>query len=130
MQLTDIATHWARSPIQALAERGWVRGYPDGRFVPDRALSRAEFAALLAPRVPNAPVKRPALAFADVPPSHWAAAVIRWVTERGWFAGYPDGSFRPNEGLSRVQALVVLANALGDRAEANLSLPPGLPLGQ
>ncbi|UBF28891.1 S-layer homology domain-containing protein [Kovacikia minuta CCNUW1] len=82
----DIQTHWAKPFVEALAARGMVRGFEDQTFRPNRAVSRAEFAALLQTAFPS-PAKRPYTPFADVPANHWAAIAIRkalrnWISVR------------------------------------------------
>lgn len=107
----DIQTHWARPFIEALAQRGIVRGFEDQTFRPNRAVSRAEFAALLQTAFPRSGT-RPYTPFTDVPPTHWAAGAIRWAFETGFLSGYPGRQFRPNESIPRVQALASLAGGL------------------
>lgn len=107
----DIQTHWARSFIEELARRGIVRGFEDQTFRPNRALTRAEFAALLFVAFPRAGT-RPYVPFGDVPANHWAVNAIRWSYETGFLSGYPGRQFRPDESMPRVQALASLAGGL------------------
>ncbi len=117
LAFSDTKTHWANACIDQLKSRSLVSGYPDGRFQPNSTITRAEFAVLMLNAFPRAEVKRPAIAFKDVPVSHWAYKAIRDAYQRGFFAGYPDGTFQPSQPIPRVQALAVLATA------ANLSVP-------
>lgn len=119
----DIRSHWARAAIEALAGRGLVHGYPDGRFRPEGTISRAEMAALMARVFPDAPAIRQAPAFADMPEDFWASTAIRWACERGFLGGDPDQTFRPFRHLSRCQALEVLVHGLG-----TLPASPGVDL--
>ncbi len=112
MQFTDIETHWAKAAILALAERKLVNGYPDGSFKPDGGLTRAEFASLTNRVFPYLPLVRPAVSFPDSQ-THWANPSIIWAYERGLFSGYPDGSFKPDQAIPRMQAVLVLATVLG-----------------
>ena len=74
---------------------------------------------LLANEVPpistNPPIvtKRQSVTFADVPSSFWGAAAIAKANSMGFIAGFPDGTFRPGQNLTRVQAIVALVNGLG-----------------
>lgn len=111
-RFSDIQSHWARPFIEALAQRGVVRGFSDGTFRPNQSISRAEFAALLRACF-TVPVKRPYVPFVDVPANHWAAAAIRWSYETGFLSGFPNREFRPQEPLPRAQALVSVVNGLG-----------------
>lgn len=115
---TDIDTHWAQSCILALAQQGIVSGYPDGRFLPDATMSRAEFTALMRKAFPNAPAIRQPIEFPDVPSSHWAYTVIQWGYARGFVSGFYDGSFQPNQPITRLQVLLVLVSA------AQVTAPP------
>ncbi|NJO81067.1 MAG: S-layer homology domain-containing protein [Cyanobacteria bacterium RM1_2_2] len=118
-QFSDINAHWAEACILALAQRGLVRGYSDGRFLPDGTITRAEFAVLMFNAFPNAPPVRPAAPFPDVPASYWAYRPVTWAYERGFFSGYPDGSFQPTQPIPRMQAVLVLVTALGLQPSAN-----------
>jgi S-layer homology domain len=112
LAFTDINSHWAKACIEQLAERNIVKGYPDGTFRPDGTVSRAEFTALVFSVFPDSLPVRPAVTFADVPPTHWAKTSVEWAYERGFLSGYPDQTFRPDIPISRVQAIAVLAAAL------------------
>jgi uncharacterized lipoprotein YddW (UPF0748 family) len=108
---SDIQTHWARSLIAALAQRGIVRGFPDQTFRPDRPVTRAEFAVLTQASF-SRPIQRPYVPFRDVPVTHWAATAIRKAFETGFLSGFPDQTFRPNDNIVRVQAIVSLVSGL------------------
>jgi hypothetical protein len=114
---SDTKNHWANTCIDQLKSQNLVSGYPDGRFQPNTTVTRAEFAVLMLNAFPNAPVKRSAIAFKDVPANYWAYKAIRDAYQREFFSGYPDGTFQPFQPIPRVQALAVLANA------ANLGVP-------
>ncbi len=107
----DIQNHWARDAIQALLNANLVRGESDGRFYPDRAMTRAQFAALIASAFSPSP-RRPALSFTDVPPSHWAAAAIQTAYRGEFLSGFPDQSFGPEGPVLRVQIWVALVYGL------------------
>jgi hypothetical protein len=107
---SDIANHWAKDCILALSQRNIVNGYPDGTFRPNLSLTRAEFAALMYAAFPDAPAQRPPVSFPDVPSSHWATQAIQWGYTRGFFSGFPDGTFQPNRPISRLQAVLVLVS--------------------
>ncbi|MBP0000348.1 MAG: DUF3370 family protein [Cyanobacteria bacterium SID2] len=112
MTFTDIASHWAQPCIEELARRNLVRGYPDLRFRPEKPLTRAEFAVLVCRAFPEAETVKPGVRFTDIPEAYWAAADIHHAAERGFFSGYPDGSFQPNRLIPRIEAIVALASHL------------------
>lgn len=109
---SDVAIHWASACITALAARGLVSGYPNGTFRPNGALTRAEFASLMTRVFTSLPEKQAAAEFRDVTGQYWASSAIAWVSQRGLFSGYGDGSFRPTQAISRVQAIIVLVQGL------------------
>lgn len=109
---TDIQSHWAQAFIQALVDRSFISGFPDGSFKPDAILTRAQFAAILAKSF-DLPAKRQPIPFNDVPSNFWGADAINKATAMGFISGYPDGTFRPGQNLTRVQAMVALVSGLG-----------------
>jgi len=109
--LVDIQGHWAEAFIRSLVARDIISGYPDGSFRPEDTITRAQYAALIANAF-DLPNRRPATTFVDVPAEFWAAEAIARATQMGFIAGFPDGSFRPGETLSRVQTVVSLVNGL------------------
>ncbi|NJN30826.1 MAG: DUF1565 domain-containing protein [Synechococcales cyanobacterium RM1_1_8] len=108
----DIQGHWAAAFIQSLIERNILSGFPDGSFRPESSLTRAEYAAVIA-KAFNQPLKRPAMDFQDVPGNFWGAQAILKANRMGFLAGFPDGTFRANQQLTRVQAIVALVSGLG-----------------
>ncbi|TAE55989.1 MAG: hypothetical protein EAZ76_04710 [Nostocales cyanobacterium] len=121
----DIQNHWARLFIQALAQRRFLNGYPNGTFRPDNSVTRAEFAAIIA-AVLTMPVKREYVPFRDVPDSHWAKNAIEKVNKTGFMVGYPDQTFRPNDRISRSDVLVAMVNGLGVANQVKADLADSL----
>lgn len=112
-QFSDIDNHWAETCIRKLALRNLISGYPDNTFRPNGTITRAEFAVLMFNVFPDAKPVRPAVSFPDVPSSYWAYRPVTWAYERGFFSGYPDGTFQPIQPIPRMQATIVLGTALG-----------------
>lgn len=112
--LTDISSgYWASPFIQALAERNVITGFPDNTYRPNQPVTRAEFAVLIQKAFNPSPVRQvSAGGFRDVPANYWAAAAIRQAYEGGFLSGYPGNVFRPNERISKVEALVALTSGL------------------
>ena len=108
---SDISTHWAKIFIERLAKMKIISGFPNGTFKPDLGLTRAQYAALLAKAFELAP-RRDATNFKDVAADFWAKAAIEKANRGGFLAGYPDITFRPNQNLTRAQAIVSLVNGL------------------
>jgi uncharacterized repeat protein (TIGR02543 family) len=74
--ITDMDGHWALKNILYLASKGVVKGYEDGSFKPDKAVTRAEAVAMIARLMGRTNEYSPGKAFTDVPQTHWAYAVI------------------------------------------------------
>ncbi|MDB9513219.1 S-layer homology domain-containing protein [Kamptonema animale CS-326] len=109
---SDIQNHWAKECILQLAERSLVKGYSDGKFRPEAPLTRAEFASLMVGAFGKSPDVQKAVNFKDVPKNHWAWQFIQTVSKKRFFSGYPDGTFRPEQPILRVEAITVIASAL------------------
>ncbi|MHC5774920.1 DUF1565 domain-containing protein [Nostoc sp.] len=106
------ANYWAKAYIQALASQNIIAGFPDGSFKPNEPVTRAQFAAIVTKALtPSA--KRPVIKFKDVASNFWAYAAIQSAYQGQFVSGYPDGTFKPQQQIPRVQALVSLANGLG-----------------
>lgn len=113
IRFPDVQNHWARPFIEALTERSILNGYPNGTFRPDNSVTRAEFAAILtAVFASSRSPKRQYVPFIDVPDNHWAISGIIKSYEAGFFSGYPDGRFRPNDRIFRSDVLVAIVNGL------------------
>ncbi|MBE9156680.1 S-layer homology domain-containing protein [Nodosilinea sp. LEGE 06152] len=103
--------YWAAQFIQALADRGVIRGFVDGSFRPNDPVTRAQFAVLVAQAF-DRPTVRSAVRFGDVPSSYWAADAIQAAYTEGFLRGYPGGVFNPSQPMPRAQVLVALASGL------------------
>ena len=114
---TDVGGHPARTDIEGLGTLGVVAGYGDGTFRPDAFITRAEFAAIIAQAFLRARTEDVA-PFTDVPNEHWASPYIARAAAAGFLHGYPDGTFRPSQRISRQEALVALASGLRMSAAA------------
>ncbi len=95
--------------INFLAERNIISGYPDGSFKPDKPVSRVEFLklALLASNI-QLDADAPA-GFNDVDENAWYSPYLRKAKQEGWVQGYPDGSFKPEQSVNKVEGLKMIA---------------------
>lgn len=103
--------YWANQYIQYLSGRNIITGYPDNTFRPNKPVTRAEFAVMLAKSKGMATGAGGGQVFNDVPASHWAAQAIQSVANQGWIAGYPGGMFLPNQNISMAEMYTILAKA-------------------
>ncbi|MCF4966373.1 DUF1565 domain-containing protein [Nostoc sp. CMAA1605] len=109
--LVDIAGHWAAAFVEALVNKGLISGFPDGTFAPNAPITRAQYAAIIA-KTFNLPTKNQPSPFKDVKSDFWAAAAITKAAQMGFISGFPDGTFRPGQNLTKVQAIVSVVNGL------------------
>lgn len=115
---SDVSNHWARPFIEGLAQAKIINGFSDGTFRPNQPVNRAEFAALVqgAFQVKDIRQKR---TFSDVSNKYWAKSAIEKAYSTGFMSGYANNTFRPEEKISRVQALASLASGLGLKSDSN-----------
>ncbi len=104
---------WYNNAISTMANAGIVTGYPDGTFRPDEPITRAEFAAI-ASRF-NKAQQTAHCGFTDVEKSYWAYDEIALAEQLGWVNGYPDGTFRPKQDITRAEVMT-LTNRMLERA--------------
>ena len=100
---------WFCCAVSTLSKMGIIKGYEDGSFKPNDPISRAEFAAIAARFDPDGD-KTPA-SFADVT-SHWAKDEISIAANHGWIKGYEDGSFKPDQKITRAETMTLVNRVL------------------
>jgi len=119
LAVSDIAGHWANNAIQRWTEFGAVRGYDDGTFRPDNHITRAEFATLLNRVLGSTELSD--VEFPDVDPNSWYALEIARAVAAGFMLGDAGGTMRPNDNVTREEAVVMLFRAFGiEFAQRNL----------
>ena len=119
--LTDLNGHWAESEINKWLRQNLVGGYADGTFQPDRSLTRAEFVALVNRALGYTQTTDPS--FSDVPAAEWYAAEVAKAVAAGYISGYPDGTFQPNQAISRQEVAAVLSKILVLQGVTGSSFP-------
>ena len=108
---SDLLGHWAEGYIKALVSMNLTQGFADGSYKPDQAMTRAQYAALIAAAFNPTP-KRQGIEFIDVPGNFWAAKAIHIAAKGGFVGGFSDRTFRPDQNVQRIQVLVSLVNGL------------------
>lgn len=110
----DVKTdYWFYKEVETLYNIGIVDGTEEHKFSPDAPVTRAEF-AVMAAKFANLDYEGGNI-FEDVPAGHWAYSYINAAANVGWVKGYPDGSFRPDEPISRAE-VVRLVNGVINRS--------------
>lgn len=103
------ADAWYHAAISGIAGLHLVTGYPDGHFYPDKTMTRAEFASIVAQLDTNDNAKIAGLV--DIH-EHWAANAISKAVSNGWIHGYEDGSFRPEQKITRAEVVAIINRVL------------------
>ena len=115
------STHWADREIQALANDDVIVGYPDGTFRPDIPVTRAEFATMVIKSLhqENLPLSE-TYYFKDVPTNYWAYNNIQRAQAFNLLKGFPDGTFKPDNTISKAEAISIIVSAVksGDMTQA------------
>lgn len=100
---------WHNIAISTVEDLGIVKDYEYGNFAPDKPITRAELAAI-ATRFDNTNVTLYD-SYSDIS-GHWAEDSIKRATSLGWVKGYPDGTFKPDEPITRAEAMTLINNVL------------------
>lgn len=120
----DIHGHWAGERIQSWLDRDLAAGYPDGTFRPDGQVTRAEFVAFMN-RAYDVPESGSAPGFSDVPGGHWSYRHVAAAAQAGLVTGYPDGTFGPENAITRQEAAAIVNRLLElDQAAPNPAPQP------
>ncbi|WP_242301065.1 S-layer homology domain-containing protein [Bacillus cereus group sp. BfR-BA-01423] len=106
----DVDGHWSKESVYYLVEKGAIAGNDDGTFAPDREITRAEAATMMA-KILNLPIEKGAKpSYADSQ-NHWASAIIAAVEKAGVVQGKGDGTFDPDGKIDRVSMASLLVEA-------------------
>lgn len=114
---------WYNTAISTLVELGIIEGRSDTIFDPNAPITRAEFATLFA-RFDDSGVK-PDGGFSDVT-THWAREYIERAAALGWINGYEDGTFRPDNRITRAEAMTMINRVLNRDPEDEGDLLPDM----
>ena len=109
------ADAWYAQAVNALASLGIVQGVGDGMFAPERTITRAEF-TVIAMRFAELPTggTNP---FSDVRTSDWFYAQVVGAAQYGWITGYTNGTFGPNNTITRAEVTAIVNRMLSRSAD-------------
>ena len=111
------ANAWYTKAVNTLASLGVVSGVGNGDFEPERSITRAEFTSIA---MKFAEGKNGGTnIFSDVKPTDWFYRAVVNSTQYGWIHGYGDGTFRPNNPITRVEVTAIVNNMLGREADVD-----------
>jgi len=102
---------WFNNAISTLTYAGVLNGYPDGNFLPNSDITRAEFAAMAVRFFEGDDEEIEGDAFPDIR-NHWANAEINLAYAKGLIEGYPDGTFKPDQAITRAEAVTIVNRVL------------------
>lgn len=109
---------WYNTAISTLANAGILNGYRDGTFRPNAMITRAEVATIIS-RFTKISGGR--ASFYDSA-EHWASSYIATAAENGWVTGYPDGTFRPDNPITRAETVTMINRLLDRKPETEKDL--------
>jgi uncharacterized repeat protein (TIGR02543 family) len=120
-EMSDVKDHWAKADVNDMSSRLIVNGVTTTEFRPDASITRAEFAAIVTRGlgIQDAPY---AGTFKDVDANNWFSGTVQAAINYKLIDGYEDGTFHPNQNISRQEATVVLSRAMAI-AKLKSSLP-------
>ena len=125
---TDVPENaWYKEAVQTVTARGWMDGTGEGKFSPNDGLTRAMLTTILW-RMEDCPAAAVTGNFTDTVRGSWYDGGVSWCVAEGLFQGFPDGSFRPNDAVTREQLAVVFyryADAAPTGAAAKVSVKNG-----
>ena len=109
------SSRWSNYAIATLLNGKIISGYPeDGLFKPSNPITRAEFASIV--------TRFDSLSyygddkFTDIK-GHWSNKFVNAASEKGWIKGYPDGSFKPQNFITRAEAVTLINNVLNRKVD-------------
>lgn len=114
---------WFNVTVSTLSNMDIVKGYDDGSFRPNAPITRAEFAAIATRFFEKTGATYEPGTFTDVNGSEWFAGAIQDAVDLGLIGGYPDGTMRPNNNISRAEACAIVNRTLGRVPDADHLLP-------
>ena len=111
----DANNNWYSDEINFAVSKGFIKGYSDGTFKPNKGITRAEFAQMIAVFVKDGYPE--SSNFKDVK-GHWASNAIEQLYGNKKIKGFPDGTFKPDQKLTRAEAVTVLNSVFGRNTKA------------
>ncbi|MBP1964498.1 DUF7594 domain-containing protein [Paenibacillus aceris] len=107
---SDLEGHWSEKQVEQLASKFLIKGAAEDRFMPDAAITRAEFAALLTRAIGLTP--KATENFADIPSVAWYAGAVGAASSAGIINGYEPNTFKPDANITREQMAVMITRAM------------------
>ena len=117
---SDVAKgSWEHEQIATALSAGYISGYEDGKFRPDREISREEAASVLNRALKLEPNAEAAAKFTDANRfANWSKGAVGALAQKGFLTGFEDGTFRPSQSMTRAEAVVILDRATATKTVA------------
>ncbi|MEK4850868.1 S-layer homology domain-containing protein [Paenibacillus sp. FSL H7-0756] len=112
LEFPDVAKHWSKPDVNDMGSRLVASGTKEAVFEPQRAITRSEFTAMLARALGIVTHGEQQVRFSDVSASGWYGLELQVAVENGLITGYPDGTFRPGNNISRQEAMAIVSRAM------------------
>ena len=111
------ANAWYTKAVNTLASLDIISGVGDNKFEPERSITRAEFTAMAMKFAVGG--EEGENIFSDVDENDWFYDAVVNSIQYGWIHGYGDGTFRPNNPITRVEVTAIVNNMLGREADVD-----------
>ncbi|MGC9502877.1 S-layer homology domain-containing protein [Baaleninema sp.] len=120
VNFTDVPEgYWAKPYIDAMSARNLVEGVEGNLFLPETAVTRAQFAALVEQVFEERNATRDPIDFNDISNQYWAVDAINEAVRLGFLKGYPGQKFQPDKPVTRFEVLLSLSSGLGFETPEN-----------
>ncbi len=116
IEFSDISGHWAEESIKIAAGNGIISGDNEGRFFPDRTITRQELAVIMANILNLPPAEASLFADGDMI-AGWAEQAVNSAAAAGLLSGYADGSLHPQSTATRAECAVIILRILNYRGQ-------------
>ncbi|MEK3885292.1 S-layer homology domain-containing protein [Paenibacillus sp. PL2-23] len=111
-QFADVENHWSKLDVNDMYSRLVVNGVNEASYEPEREITRAEFTAILVRALGIVRHELVVPKFSDVPDKAWYQGEMAVAIENGLIEGYPDGTFRPGNNITRQEAMMIMKRAM------------------
>jgi uncharacterized repeat protein (TIGR02543 family) len=112
VEFSDMENHWAKDAVNDMGSRLVVTGVGNNSFDPNKDITRAEFATIIIRSLGLTPETGES-SFSDVASAAWYSGYIKTASSYGIIMGYGDGTFGPNDRITREQAMTMISRAMG-----------------
>ncbi len=109
----DILDHWAEEEICFLYSQNDIEGYSERNFLPDNDITRAEFLKISLLNLGYTVYSVQSSEFTDITEGDWYYQYVTFAKSKSFVSGYSDGSFHPNDTITRAEAVVMITQIAG-----------------